>query len=236
MYKIDNEKIMFDDGKLFKILLPVDFGSTCNIYKVKIGADIYAIKLFNGLQRVTLEECENLQKLNIDSYVSPIKLIYINDRFKGYAMRFCEGSNLGVRKLDLHINEFASSTVKLLEDTEKLSEEKFRIFDGYITNGMYDNGFKIVDVDDYDYLPNTSLSTIQCENRRRINLFLKDVFVKNTKLFNIRDKKLKWVIEKCDEGEILFDEVFNIICSTAYNFTDKEITNLSDIGKVLMKK
>ena len=35
---------------------------------------------------------------------------------------------------------------------------------------------------------------------------------------------------------MLFDEVFNIICTTAYNITDTEIANLSDIGKVLMKK
>lgn len=236
MYKIDNEKIVFDDNKLFAILPPLDFGSTSNVYKVRVKENIYAIKLFNGLQRVTLEGCKQLQKLNIDSFVSPIKLIYINDKFKGYAMRFCEGRCLALRKLDLPITEFATSTVKLLEDSEKLSEEKFQIYDGYITNGMYDNGFKIIDIDDYDYLPKTALSEIQSENRRRINLFLKDVFVKNTKLFNIQDEKLKKVIKKCDKGEILFDEVFNIICSTAYNITDTEITNLSDIGKVLMKK
>lgn len=236
MYKIDNERIVFADNKLFAILPTLDFGSTCNVYKVKVGSNIYAMKLFNGLQRVTLDGCKELQKLNIDSFVSPIKLIYINDKFKGYAMRFCEGRCLALRKLDIPITEFATSTVKLLEDTEKLSEEKFRIFDGYITNGMYDNGFKIIDTDDYDYLPDTPLSEIQNENRRRINLFLKDVFVKNTKLFDIKDERLKKIIEKCDKGEILFDEVFNIICSTAYNITDIEITNLSDIGKVLMKK
>lgn len=236
MSKIDKDKIVFDDNKLFVLLPPIDFGSTCNVYKVRIGTDIYAMKIFNGIQRVTLEGCKELQKINIDSYISPIKLIYINGRFKGYAMRFCEGRCLALRKLDLSIDEFATSTVKLLEDTEKLSEEKFRIFDGYITNGMYDNGFRIIDIDDYDYLPNTSLSEIQAENRKRINLFLKDVFVKNTKLFDIQDERLKEVIKKCDKGEILFDEVFNIICSAAYNITDTEITNLSDIGKVLMKK
>jgi len=236
MYKIDNEKIVFDDNKLFTILPPVDFGSTCGVYKVRVKENIYAVKLFNGLQRITLDGCKELQKLNIDSYISPIKLIYINNRFKGYAMRFCEGRCLALRKLDLPITEFATSTVKLLDDTEKLSMEKFRIFDGYLTNGMYDNGFKIIDTDDYDYLPNTPLSDIQNENRIRINKFLKDVFVKNTRLFNITDEKINQAIEKCETGEILFDEVFNIICSTAYNITDIEITNLSDIGKVLMKK
>jgi hypothetical protein len=85
-------------------------------------------------------------------------------------------------------------------------------------------------------MPNTPLSEIQNENRIRINKFLKDVFIKNTRLFNIIDEKITDAIEKCENGEILFDEVFNIICSTAYNITDTEITNLSDIGKVLMKK
>lgn len=236
MYKIDNEKIVFGDNKLFAILPSIDFGSTCTIYKVRLGKDIYALKLFNGLQRVTLDGCKELQKLNIESYISPIKLIYINDRFKGYAMKFCEGRSLAFRNLNLNIDEFATSTVKLLEDTEKLSEEKFRIFDGYLTNGMYDNGFKIIDMDDYDYLTNTPLSEIQIKNRKRINKFLKDVFVKNTRLLDIRDEKIKKAIEKCEKGEMLFDEVFNIICSSAYNITDTEITNLSDIGKVLIKK
>ena len=236
MYKIENEKIVFDDNKLFAILPTLDFGSTCNVYKVKVKENIYAIKLFNGLQRVTLDGCKELQKLNIESYISPIKLIYINDKFKGYAMRFCEGRCLALRKLDLPITEFATSTVKLLEDTEKLSTQKFRIFDGYLTNGMYDSGFKIIDTDDYDYMPNTPLSEIQNENRIRINKFLKDVFIKNTKLFDIADEKITYAIEKCEKGEMLFDEVFNIICTTAYNITDTEITNLSDIGKVLMKK
>ena len=236
MYKMDKEKIVFDDNKLFAILPAVDFGSTCDVYKVRVGNEIYAMKLFNGLQRVTEQGCKDLQKLNIDSYISPIKLIYINDRFKGYAMKFCKGSCLAKRILDLPITEFATSTVKLLEDTEKLSEEKFRIFDGFLTNGMYDSGFKIIDTDDYDYLPNTELSEIQIKNRKRINKFLKDVFVKNTKLYNIPEEKIKKAIEKCETGEILFDEVFNIICSTAYNVTDTEITNLSDIGKILIKK
>lgn len=236
MYKVDDEKIMYDDNKLFAILPLVDFGSTCGIYKVRIGKDIYAIKLYNGIQRITLEKCKLLQQLKIDSYITPLKMLYISDKFKGYAMKFCKDKNLARRTLDLSIEEFATSTVKLLEDTEKLSEEKFRIYDGYITNGMYDKGFKIIDTDDYDYLPDTSLAEIQIENRKRINLFLKDVFVKNTKLSNVSDEKLKKIIEKCDKGDILFDEVFNAFCTKAYNITDTEITNISDIGKVLMKK
>ena len=150
-------------------------------------------------------------------------------------MKFCEGRNLACRRLDLSIEEFAKSTIKLMEDTEKLSELKFQLYDSYITNGMYDNGFKMIDTDDYYYLPNESLTQIQDENRKRLNLFLKDVFVKNTGLYKISDHKLKNVIEKCDKGEILFDEVFNIFCSKAYNITDTELENISDIGKVLSK-
>ena len=66
MYKIDNEKILFSDNKLFAILPSVDFGSTCAIYKVRVGKVIYELKFFNWLQRVTLDGCKELQKLNIE--------------------------------------------------------------------------------------------------------------------------------------------------------------------------
>lgn len=235
MYKMEEKKLIFDDDTIFRVLHPLDFGSTCDIYKLRIYGQLYAVKVFNGLQRVTLEGCLEKQAIDIPSYITPLKILYINGKFKGYAMKFCEGRNLAFRKLDLSIEEFAKSTVKLMEDTEKLSELKFQLFDSYITNGMYDNGFKMIDTDDYYYLPNESLTIIQNENRKNLNLFLKDVFVKNTGLYNISDDELKNVIEKCDKGEILFDEVFNIFCTKAYNITDIELNNISDIGKVLSK-
>ena len=172
MYKIDSEKIMFDNGRIFNIIPILDFGSSCDVYRVKIDNEIYAIKLFNGLQRITFEGCKRLQNLNIESYVSPIKLIYINNKFRGYAMKFCNGGNLAYRKLDIPIDEFASSTVKLMEDTEKLSACHYQLYDSYITNGMYDNGFKMIDMDDYNYSPDKPISDISSANMKRLNLFL----------------------------------------------------------------
>jgi hypothetical protein len=71
---------------------------------------------------------------------------------------------------------------------------------------------------------------------KRLNLFLNDVFERNTGISSVKDKYIKELINKCQKGEILFEEVFNIICMMAYNKADKELNNISEVGKVLVKK
>lgn len=39
----------------------------------------------------------------------------------------------------------------------------------------------------------------------------------------------------CTSGKILFEELFNKICMMAYNYTNEEITDIKDVGKVLKK-
>ena len=236
MHQIVGNKIVYDSDRVFRMLLPIDFGSTSNIYKLKISGVLYAVKIFNGEERTNLYDIQNKQKINIDSYISPIKLLYVNEKFIGYVMRFCKDKNLAKRPLDLSINRFASDTIKLIKDTNELTNLRYNIFDGFLTNGMYDDGFRMIDMDDYTYEPNKSFSEVEFLNNKRLNLFLKDVFEKNTGLDNIEDEYIKSIMKKCEKGEILFDEVFNIICTLAYNITDTELNNISDIGKVLIKK
>lgn len=235
MYKVDEKKIVITDRQFLRILPKLDWGSTCNVYKIRVGYDMYALKVFNGLQRVTEEECERMQEINIDSYISPLKLLYISGRFKGYSMRLCAGKDLYQRSLDISVEEFAKNTVKLMEDTHKLSLCKYNIYDSYITNGMYDNGFRMIDMDDYVYEPNKSLDEIETLNNIRLNLFLKDVFVKNANIAFIEDDSIKDLLKKSDAGEITFEEVFNIICTRAYNIADEKLSTISDVGKVLRK-
>ncbi len=235
MYNIEDKRIMLEDDRILKILPLLGWGSQGDVYKIRIGKDVFALKVFNGLEKIDLDGYKQKLSLDIDSYISPIKLLYINNKFKGYLMKFCKGLDLHRRKLDIPITEFATSTVKLMEDTNKLSIEKYNIYDAFISNGMYDEGFRMIDIDRYPYEPNKSLGEIETVNNRRLNLFLKDIFEKNTGLYYIEDKYIRSLIEKCDKGEILFDEVFNVICSMAYNIADTELNNISEVGKVLRK-
>lgn len=236
MYKVFEKKIIVEDSELFNYLPLLGWGSQGDVYKIRIGKDFFALKVFNGLEQEDIENYEKKLDLNIDSYVSPIKILYINGRFKGYLMKFCEGNDLSIRKLDISINEFVESTVKLMEDTHKLSLQKYIIYDAFISNGMYDNGFKMIDIDRYPYVPNSSIEEVEAINNTRLNLFLNDVFERNSSISLVEDNYIRNLIKKCEKGEILFEEVFNIICMMAYNKADCELTNISEVGKVLRKK
>jgi hypothetical protein len=61
---------------------------------------------------------------------------------------------------DITTEDFASSVVKLMNDTSKLSKLNYNIYDSFISNVMYDEGFKMVDMDDYFYLPKDKLKDI----------------------------------------------------------------------------
>jgi len=238
MYKLQEKKIIFYNDELFPHLPCLGYGSQGDVYKFRISKDIYALKVFNGLNIEKLEDYEPKLEINIDSYITPLKLLYVNDEFKGYIMKYCRGKNLEQRpKLGISINEFAESSAKLFDDTNKLTNLKYSIFDTFISNIMYDEGFKMIDIDRYPYEKNKSFEEVQELNNRRLNQILVDVFINSTGLANMffRSVELKKLMTNCVSGKITFEELFNEICTIAYNVADEEVVNVEDIGKVLRK-
>lgn len=237
MYKLEDKKIIFSSNQIFSELRPISFGSICDIYKIRIDKEVVALKLFNDLEEQKVENYERKLNINIDSYIFPIKLVYINDKFKGYTMKFCKGKDLERRRLDLNVDEFTSSTAKLVEDTKKLSLTQYSIYDTFITNVMYDNGFKMIDTDSYILKEKKTVSEIEQINNRRLNQMLLDIFLKNSGLsiLYFSDVEFKKMIKKCEDGEILFEELLNKLCVRAYNIANSELEKISEVGKVLIK-
>ena len=132
MYKIEDKKIILSDDSLFKIIKPIEFGSHSDIYKARIGVEMYAIKKYNWQFEENLENVEKKLSLNVYSYITPLKILYIRNKFEGYVMKPCKGKDLEKRKLDISIEEFAESSVKLFEDTNALSDLYYYTYDTYI--------------------------------------------------------------------------------------------------------
>lgn len=236
MYIVEDKKIIFDDNKLFPHLPSLGYGSQGDVYKFRLDKDFYALKVFNGLNIEELENYEQKLNINIDSYVSPIKLLYVKDKFKGYLMKYCKGKNLQIKpKLGISVSEFASSTVKLFEDTKKLTDLKYVIYDTFISNVMYDEGFKMIDIDNYPFEPGKSIGEIDELNRLRLNKMLVTIFINTTGLATLAytDVEFTKLLDKCTSGNIGFEELFNELCMKAYNIADTEIEKVEDIGKVL---
>lgn len=237
MYRIIGNKVLFSDNELFELLRPVAYGSHSDIFKARIDKDMCAIKKYNWVYNEDKENIERKIDIKIDSYITPIKLLYVSGRFDGYIMPFCKGKDLEKRKLDISIDEFGTSTDKLMDDTHELSLLKFNIYDTFISNVMYDDGFKMVDTDDYPYVPKLSLDEIDHLNNLRLNQMLTDIFLKNANLGNLyfQNVEFKKFIKKCEGGEFLFKEMFDLLCGIAQNETNGELVKVSEVGKVLSK-
>ena len=237
MYKIVGNRVLFENDEMFDILKPIGYGSHSSIYKARVGNDMFAIKKYNWIYNEDLENIERKININIDSYVTPVKIMYISGKFDGYLMSLCKDKDLEKRKLKISIDEFYSSTDKLVEDTHKLSSLGYNIYDTFISNVMYDNGFKMIDTDDYPYNPNMSFDELDQINMRRLNQMLSEIFIKNANLGNLyfSNVDFKKYIKRCEDGEILFKEVLDLLCSIANNEANGELTSISDVGKVLSK-
>ena len=237
MYKKIGNKILFPDNEMFEILKPVAYGSHSDIFKARIDKDMCAIKKYNWVYNEDKENIERKIAINIDSYITPEWLLYIRGKFDGYIMPFCRGKDLEKRKLDISIDEFSSSTDKLMDDTHKLSLLNFNIYDTFISNVMYDEGFKMVDTDDYPYVPELSLDEIEHLNSLRLNQMLTDIFLKNANLGNLyfQNVEFKKFIKKCEDGEFLFKEMFDLLCGIAQNEENGQLVKVSEVGKVLSK-
>lgn len=235
-YELDDEKIMFYGHIEFDSLLPLlGIGSTSAVYKIRIGNKFWALKVFNGLRHESLENYQNKSKLDIKSYISPIRIMYLNGKFNGYLMNFCSGKDLEKRKLNISIDEFSKKSDEIFDDTHKLSLKRYNIYDSYISNVMYDDGFKMVDMDDYPYNSEDSIEQIEEMNKQRLNQMLVDVLIKNAGIANMifSNVELQKLINSCKSGKISFKELYDKICLLAYNNSKQEISEISEIGKAL---
>jgi len=110
--------------------------------------------------------------------------------------------------------------------------------DLYTTNILYDRGFKIIDTDEYIKADsNFDIEQIEEINTKKLNQLLTNVFVKNANLKNMvfSNSKIRRLLDEGYKGNIFFGELFNEICSIAFDKTEEKLDNISDIGKVFVK-
>lgn len=238
MYRLENKKILFYGDINFKLLPCLGFGSQGDVYKIKIHNKNYALKVFNGLENIDFKSYEEKLDINIDSYISPLKLLYINDIFSGYLMNYCKGKDLYNRKLNITIDRFVNSYIKLFEDTKKLSELKYTIIDTYSANTMYNNGFKIIDIDDFKHDASKTVEQINELNIKTINELLVEIFITctGTNEMFIRNFDMKSLMKSCNSGKISFEEFFYKMRDIADTYAEDELTKVNEIGKILRKR
>ena len=103
-FTVEDKKVILLDREYFSFVRPIGEGSHSYIYRFRIGKDMYALKLYKGcFEKTDLEKIEHKLDIDIESYISPKKILYIRDEYSGYLMKLCKGKDLEKRKLDIRI-------------------------------------------------------------------------------------------------------------------------------------
>ena len=238
MYKLEKRKIIFDIDTEFNSFESIDSSCNANVYKFKINDNYYALKIFNNPHKENENKYNRLLNINIPSFISPIKLSYIGNTFNGYLMNFCSGINLCENKLNITVNEFLNYSNILLSDTEKISNSRYLIKDIGVGNTLFDNGFKIIDLDYYKYVKKSNkifknTNDILTYNKKEINELLIDLFVVITGGFDkLYDScEFKKFMDCVVTEKITFEEMVNMLC-----LSNKDDTDMESLGNSLIKR
>ena len=63
--ELEDKKIIFENDELFPHLPHLGDGSHSDVYKFRIGKEIFALKIYNGIFRENRQNIENLLNINI---------------------------------------------------------------------------------------------------------------------------------------------------------------------------
>lgn len=130
----------------------------------------------------------SLSKISNDSFIGPNGVL-LNESKEviGYFMDYKKAKTLKRINSNTYIQSIITSIPKLEEDTMKISEERYRIFDMHLRNILFDNQFYIIDLDGGNY-SNYQIDCICKYNIRDLCLIIIDGLFHN----NDPDMKLSF--------------------------------------------
>lgn len=232
MYKLVDKKILFSDKFNFCDLECIGFGANAKVYKIELEGKYYALKIFNEPKYWDLKKMKKKLDLNISSFVFPVRISYLNNKFNGYVMDFYNGCNLQKQELNISINEFIEYANKLFNDTDKLSELRYIIQDESISNTMFNDGFKIIDIDFYDNEFNPLLKDvddIKRFNRKAITRLLVNIFILKARIADLFEKniELEQLRINCILGKLSLEKFINIVCNMIFNIEKIDVSSLT---------
>ena len=230
MYKLIGDKIRFNGKFDVNELECIGSGANAIVYTINFDSKKYALKIFDIPGYWNSKEIGELMNISIESFIMPEKKFYLNHRFRGYLMKFCNGKSLNKEKLNITIGEFINSSKKLLSDTNRLSELNYVVENLSLDNLIYDNGFKVIDTDLFEYQPNNK--KIKEFNKKEMTILLLTAFINGIGLdhaFN-RYPKLNNLKNNCINNGLSFITFVKIICELVYDKNKYNDITLSDLG------
>ncbi len=117
---------------------------------LKIFLNKYRIARLKEFHPDLVEHFSDINSLGNDTYMVPEKLLMRGNEVMGYLAAFGKGHRISNFSGNLRVREIISAYDVLMEDTQKISEQKFRLSDVHNGNILYDeelNHFSCIDLD-----------------------------------------------------------------------------------------
>lgn len=236
----DNYILVNNKGEIetnFKKLDESKFGSNSNIYFYNKTDVLKVLNESDSVQKIN--DLELLKSLKTTSVTTFKKILFINELYYGYSMKYICGKPLYNLKENTDLKLFLVSLREIESDLKILAENKIVVFDLNAFNVLYNdktNKATLIDCDSYFSDKDYNKDGVLFFNMKHFySLILRTIA--NT--YNINSSKsllLKYM------NKIIFDQMeytdgidiyFKYLISLLENEVDKEIITVKDFRKCL---
>ncbi|MBQ1496224.1 MAG: hypothetical protein IIZ40_02590 [Bacilli bacterium] len=173
-----------------------------------------------------------LEKINNDTYIAPLELLIKDNELIGYIYDYIDGKTLKRVGLNFKIEELIEAYDRLEEDTRKISESKFALYDTHDKNIIFNGGFKVIDLDKGIFVDD-EVENIYKYNMSEINqTIIHSIFNESrNKMLEFRNQKLrKEYLETVYSDPLKMKDLLKDISNT-YNKKYMLLLNKNDIIK-----
>lgn len=221
----------------YKKLKESKFGSNSNIYLYNETDVLKVLNESDSVQKIN--DLELLKSLKTTTVTTFKKILFINELYYGYSMKYIKSKPLYNLKESTNLKEFLISLKEIESDLKVLAENKIVAFDLNAFNVLYNdktNKATLIDCDSYFSDKEYSKDGVLFFNMKHFySLILRTIA--NT--YNINSSKsllLKYM------NNIIFDKIdyiddidiyFKSLISLLENEVDKEIITVKDFRKCL---
>lgn len=233
---MDTRDIYFKSEPKFSPELELGGGSEATVYRMSHGA----LKLFHFCVDETdkdLNKFRYFQQVDMTDFSFPWQLVFVNDRFSGYTMPLFDGKDLVETPYKRSFSLLKKAMVTGEIRAKNLANEKIQFFDLDLSNVIFLDRFKFIDIDSYSYDPNFSYQESFDKNIEQLNYLCDRIVISGLSIRNshqlklIRDDRHQFL-----EGKISSIEYLNKIQARLSDVAEKPITAFSQGTKVLQKK
>lgn len=206
-YKLDNKDINLS----IKSLQKISTGKTGNIYKYK-GA---ALKVFkDDTTPIEEEAAKYLSSISTDRILLPQKLLFYNNKLKGFTLKVPKEKGSIKRIITLPKNELVNEVSINERDIETLSRKSVLLNGVSPENSIFNGELYLTEPSEYSILELFSTEELERLNKYQLHLLITELITQELRKSNFSKaevSKVKEILSSKDDSENSSEFLKNII-------------------------